>query len=419
MTILRALLGLARLAAGRVVAVCAPVVGVVSPLGWIVVLAAAASGAGALLLDWAELGYPALTLAAGLLVAALFLIGRASYRVTIELSPRRVVAGERAFGRLLVENAGPRRASAGRLELPVGRGRAEFDIPPLAAAAPAGPGPGARHEELFAVPTAHRGVIAAGPAVAVRGDQLGLLRRRVRWAEPVELFVHPRTALLAPSAAGLVADLEGRTTPTLTSNDLAFHALRPYEPGDDRRHIHWRTTARTGAIMVRQFEETRRSDLVLLHHGERGAYADPESASPDAEFELGVSIAASIAVQTVRDGTRARILAEDRELCTATVGALLDDSCRLAPVQRYATPREFARDATARIPAPAVVVLVTGSLTTVGELRAVETVFPERTELIAIRAEAGAQPRLQLVSRERVLTVGRLADLPRLLRGTP
>jgi uncharacterized protein (DUF58 family) len=410
MTALRTLRGLIRLIAGRVAAVCAPVVGIVSPLGWIVILAAAASGVGAAVLGWAELSYLALTLTAGLVVAALFLIGRASYRVGIELSPRRVVAGERAFGRLLVANAGSRRAGAGRLELPVGRGTAEFDIPALA--------PDAEHEELFAVSTARRAVIVAGPAVGVRGDQLGLLRRRVRWADPIELFVHPRTALLAPSAAGLVKDLEGRTTPTLTSNDLAFHALRPYEPGDDRRYIHWRTTARTGVIMVRQFEETRRSDLVLLHHAERRAYADPDSDDPESEFELGVSVAASIAVQTIRDGARSRVIGGDRELRTATVGALLDDSCRLHPVQRHATPRDFARDATALLPAPAVVVFVTGSLTPIAELRAIETVFPQGTELIAVRAQAGAQPRLQAVSRLRLLTVGALADLPKLLRGT-
>ena len=172
MMVLRSLLGLARLAAGRVAALCAPIATIVSPLGGIVALAAAVAGFASAVLGWAELRYLALTLGCGMLVAALFLIGRASYRVTIELSPRRVVAGERAFGRLLVAAAGSRRASAGRLELPVGRGRAEFDIPALDA--------GAEHEELFAVPTAHRAVIVAGPAIAVRGDRLGLLRRRVR-----------------------------------------------------------------------------------------------------------------------------------------------------------------------------------------------------------------------------------------------
>lgn len=408
MTLLRTLLGLARLAAARVAAVCGPVVGIVSPLGWIVALGALASGAAAAVLGWAELTYLALTLASGLGVAAFFLIGRASYRVGIELTPRRVVAGERAFGRLLVTNSGSRRSSPGRLELPVGRGQAEFDIPALAV--------GAEHEELFAVPTEHRAVITAGPAIAVRGDQLGLLRRRVRWAEPVELFVHPRTVLLAPSAAGLVKDLEGQTTRTITSNDLAFHTLRPYEPGDDRRYIHWRTTARTGTIMVRQFEETRRSDLVVLHHGERRAWLDPDSDDPESEFELGVSIAASVGVQTVRDGTRARVLGEEGELRTATAGTLLDDSCRLRPVQRFASPREFARDATALLAPPAVVVVVTGSLTPIGDLRAIETVFAPGTEILAIRAAVGADARLQTVSRLRVLTVGALGDLPKLLR---
>jgi len=100
----------------------------------------------------------------------------------------------------------------------------------------------------------------------------------------------------------------------------------------------------------------------------------------------------------------------------ATVGALLDDSCRLAPVQRYATPRDFARAATALLPAPAVVVFVTGSRTPLAELRAIETAFPADTEIVAIRAERGGEPRLQIVSRLRVLTVTELGDLPKLLR---
>jgi len=285
----------------------------------------------------------------------------------------------------------------------VGRGEAEFDIPALA--------PGAEHEELFAVPTARRAVIVAGPAVSVRGDQLGLLRRRVRWADPVELFVHPRTALLAPSAAGLVKDLEGQVTSTLSNNDLAFHALRPYEPGDDRRYVHWRTTARTGTLMVRQFQETRRSDLVLLHSADRAAYAS------DDEFELAVSITASIGVQVVREGTRARVISEQIELRTATVTTLLDDSCRIEPVDdRTRSLRDFARVATARIGTPSVVIVVTGSAVPTPQLRAVEAVFGTDTELIALRADFGGEPRLSTLSRVRVMTIGELSDLPKLLR---
>ena len=121
----------------------------------------------------------------------------------------------------------------------------------------------AEREELFQVPTHRRAVIIAGPARSVRGDQLGLLRRSVEWSEPVELFVHPKTVRLHATAAGLVRDLEGQVSNRITNNDLAFHALRPYVPGDDRRYVHWRTSARIGQLMVRQFQETRRSQIVL------------------------------------------------------------------------------------------------------------------------------------------------------------
>ncbi len=402
MIVPRTVFGLARLAAGRIAVACGSFPGIVSPLGWIAAAAALTSGLGAGLLGWSELLYPSFTLAAGLVVAALFLIGRARYRVGIELSPRRVVAGERAFGRLSVVNTGAWRSSAGRLELPVGRGDAGFLIPPLPA--------GAEHEELFAVPTARRAVIVAGPAVSVRGDQLGLLRRRVRWADPVELFVHPRTVLLSPSAAGLVKDLEGQATSMLSNDDLAFHALRPYQPGDDGRYVHWRTTAPTGTLMVRQFQETRRSDLVLLHSAGRAAYAS------DDEFELAISITASLGVQLVRDGTCARVVSEQIELRTATVGTLLDDSCRIASIEGSGSLRDFARAAAARIETPSVVIVVTGSAAPIAGLRQVESVFETGTELIALRADLGGEPRLSALSRLRVLTIGELGDLPKLLR---
>ena len=412
MTFLRTLVGLAWLAAGAVRRALRPVVAVVSPLGWIVLLAAIASGVVGRLLGWSEFLYLALTLAAGLVIAAFFLIGRARFRVEIELSPRRVTAGERAFGRLLVTNIGARHTSATRLELPVGHGEAEFAIPPLASTA--------EHEELFAVSTARRAVITAGPAVSARGDQLGLLRRRVRWADPVELFVHPVTTLLAPSQSGLVRDLEGAVTSTLTDNDLEFHALRPYEPGDDQRYVHWRASARTGQLMVRQFQETRRSELVLAQLVDAAGYArtaaaDAESGSP--EFELAVSVMASIGAQVVREKTRARVVTETLELRTATVTTLLDDSCRLEPaVGLRETPREFIRAVLARMAPPSVLVVVAGSATPIGELRAIEAVVSSDTRLVGLRVELGGQPRIAQVSRFRMVTIGELGDLPKLMR---
>ena len=43
-----------------------------------------------------------------------------------------------------------------------------------------------------------------------------------------------------------------------------FYGVRPWRQGDSRRWIHWRTAARTGALAVRQFEQPRNRDVVLL-----------------------------------------------------------------------------------------------------------------------------------------------------------
>src|SRR5690606_1690719 len=115
------------------------------------------------------------------------------------------------------------------------------------------------------------------------------------WTEHVELFVHPRTVPLHGSSSGFLKDLEGRPTKDLSSSDVSSHALREYAPGDDRRHVHWKTSARTGTLMVRQFEETRRSHLAVVLSTNAADYDDPE------EFELAVSVAGSLGVQALRE----------------------------------------------------------------------------------------------------------------------
>jgi uncharacterized protein (DUF58 family) len=304
---------------------------------------------------------------------------------------------------MLVTNNGVKRVLPTRMELPVGDGLAEFGIPTLL--------PNAEQEELFAVPTERRAVIVAGPAVSVRGDQLGLIRRVVRWTPPLELFVHPVTTRLAPSQAGLVRDLEGQVSKKITDSDISFHALRAYVPGDDRRYVHWRTSARTGQLMVRQFEETRRSQLTMIHSTLGSYYAS------DDEFELAVSVTASIAAQVIRDGTQMDVVTERRALRTHSVAAMLDDSCRLEPVRpTFKNARDFARELTKRLPAPSVAMMIAGSRMETGEFRSMRTLFSTDTIGLAIRVEAGASPKLGAVSGMTIITVGALSDLSMLLK---
>ena len=380
-----------------------PVTDVVGPAGWLTFGAAVGAFIISWVYGWIEFTFLATTLMAALVVAVGFIFGRATYSVTIELNPHRVVAGERALGQMTVTNTGEKSLLPVRMELPVGGGVAEFMIPGLRSQV--------QHDELFAVPTHRRAVIVAGPAVSVRGDQLGLMRRTVRWTDPVELFVHPITTLLASSSAGLERDLEGEITTKITNSDISFHALRAYEPGDALRNVHWRTSARTGQLMVRQFEETRRSQLTIAHTIDRGKYAS------DDEFELGVSVMASLALQVIRDGTNLSVVTEDRLLTTGTPVSLLDDSSRIEPVSDlFASLRDFVRDATRRLPEPSVLMIIAGSLIELAEYRNVQTLFRTDTRTLAFRVELGAQSRLSMVSGLTVITLGQLSDLPKLLR---
>lgn len=388
--------------ASPVVRATAPVLRVVTTTGWLVLIAAAAFLAAGLVLSWSEFLAIAFAAIGALVVALVSVLGRTSFRVDVTLSPTRVVVGERAIGRVEITNVGSRRTSATRLELPVGEGLAVFAIPGLA--------PEDSTDELFAVPTHRRAVIDAGPAVTVRGDQVGLFRRTVRWTEPIELFVHPVTTRLQPSAAGLVRDLEGQTTQKITNSDIAFHALREYVVGDDVRHVHWRSSARTGQLMVRQFEETRRSQLTILHTSDERYFASAE------EFELAVSVTASVATQVIREATAIDVVTEDRRLRTHTAGALLDDSCRIDVLRgATGTPRDFARDATAMLPIPSVAVIVAGSHMTAADFRAIEKFFPSETRVIALRIAAGENPQVKIAGGLQIFTVGTLRDLPRVL----
>ncbi|MBP2458874.1 hypothetical protein ABID70_001436 [Clavibacter michiganensis] len=311
----------------------ARLVAVVTPLGRVVALAAVVAGAAGYALGWRELVAVAWTGAALWIIALLHLVGSSGVEVSLRLPRDRVVAGERAPATVAVRNPLRRRAVGLTVEVPVGSGLAEVHVPSLAH--------GHAHEDVFVVPTSRRGVIALGPARIVRGDPIGLVRRESTEAAATRLLVHPRTLAMPSTSTGFVRDLEGRATRDLTDSDVSFQSLREYVPGDPVRHIHWRSTAKTGVHMVRRFEETRRSHIMValsLHAGDYGDGAAPSApvvdaagapgvlaggttvaagsasgalagSTADAEFELAVSVVGSLGARAIVDARTVQVVA--------------------------------------------------------------------------------------------------------------
>lgn len=387
---------------------------VVTPLGWTmlaVVPAALGFGYG---FSWTELvvaGWAGAVLA---VIAAIYLIGRSSFEITLDLPHSRVVVSESAIGVISVMNPTRRRLPGVTVEVPVGSGLAEFALPSLARGAVS------RHE--FAVPTARRGVVPVGPVRTVRADPVGLVRRELVWTGSRELFVHPRTIGIPSTSTGFVRDLEGNPTRDLSNSDVSFHALREYTPGDERRYIHWKSTAKTGTYMVRQFEETRRSHLVIALSLATANYATQE------EFELAVSVTGSLGARAIRDARTISVVVSEktpefakrkvlavRHLATLTRTRLLDDLAQVEHAQAAIGITDVARVAADEVTGISVAFLVCGSLATPTELRAASTKFPLGVEVVAVVCDPEAVPELRRVPGLSVLTIGYLEDLQKSL----
>ncbi|MFC5728214.1 MULTISPECIES: DUF58 domain-containing protein [Nocardioides] len=377
--------------------VLAPITRTVTPAGWAVAVLAAVLLVAAPLLNWGELLVGGVFLALVEAIAVLFVVGRQPVAARLDLTRERVIVGERANGFLTVSNPTTRRSRPMVVEFPVGAGRAAFELPALE--------PGGEHEELFAIPTAQRAVLDVGPVTAVRTDPLALLRRERHLSRVDTLYIHPKTLRVEGSAAGLVRDLEGQTVPKVSDNDVAFHALRGYVPGDDRRHIHWKSSAKTGTLMVRQFEETRRSHLLTMISSRLEDYASDE------EFELAISVAGSLGTQALADGQQMSAVSSLASLPARSAQQFLDGLSGLTYDWQARRLVEVARRLQGDEQAASVVVLCVGSEVTVTELRRARQHLPVDTRVIAARCVIGQEPSLRWLGDLAVATIGRLEEL--------
>ena len=380
----------------------APVTDVLTAPAWWLLVLAPLFLIGAMTLGWVELVFAAAFVAALLLLAVLFVLSGHSLKAVLDLTRNRIVVGERANGRMVVSNAGRHGTLPLMIELPVGRTETAFDLPGLK--------PGAEHEELFAIPTHRRAVLDLGPVRAVRTDPFALLRRDQELTEPDVLYVHPRTVMIEGSAAGFIRDLEGQTIRKISDHDVAFHALREYIPGDDRRFIHWKSTARTGTLMVRQFEETRRSHLLVVLSTRLDDYAN------DDEFELAVSVAGSLGSQALRDGQTLSATTSTAALRADHASVLLDQYSGVDYEPQAPRLAETLRRLESSISGASVAIFICGSVLDNSELRIARRKLPLDVRSIAIRTDIDADVTLRTMGDVDLMTIGRLDDLSGAMR---
>jgi uncharacterized protein (DUF58 family) len=256
---------------------------------------------------------------AGLLIAvvvALLTVRLRRPRLAIGrwVHPSVLTVGDAGRVDLLIENRSSGRSPRADLTEPVGSSNtAHMTVASLAA--------GDQVTAGYRVPATRRGVLRVGPTTLQRRDLLGLAVDERVVAGSAEITVAPQTFELPMPALG--TGVLGRHLLALSQRigPGEFHSLRDYVAGDEPRSIHWRASARSEELKVRQHEAqgVRRCIVVLDRDGD--AYPAPVSDEQADVFERAIVAAGSLVLSSDRAGLTTRFVTGGIDLRGPDVGA--------------------------------------------------------------------------------------------------
>ena len=154
-----------------------------------------------------------------------------------------------------------------------------------------------------------RGRYRFGPLRVSTRFPLALVRGQFTLSARAECLVIPRIGRLLPEWNRLLdAELAGdrRRHPQRGHAEGDYYGLRPWQSGDSLRWVHWRTTAKLGRPVVRQFERRRSRDVALVLDPWQPASPSPEDAG---RMELAVSLTATVVNDVTGQGNSRLVVA--------------------------------------------------------------------------------------------------------------
>lgn len=160
-----------------------------------------------------------------------------------------------------------------------------------------------------------RGVYEGGPVHLLTTAPLGLVRSRCTLEVHSAVTIVPRAVDLVgfPALGAAASSYQGAFQGARVGAGIDYIGVRDYRPGDALRAVHWRSVARTGRLIVREFEDEERARVALVISGPDAG--DP----PDSAFEALVSAAASIARLAATSGHQVDLVHPDAHLWDADV----------------------------------------------------------------------------------------------------
>jgi uncharacterized protein (DUF58 family) len=159
-------------------------------------------------------------------------------------------------------------------------------------------GPGERAILSTQRTATRRGVMESERVMLSSGAPFGVAEARRAVPAAGRTIVYPRVVPVSSTAFlnGALGQGDERARQLRRGGDREFLGLREYRPGDSMRHVHWPSTARTGSLMVREFEQDQVPRLGILVDTWSDAGVE------DTPLDLACSIAASVALPAMALG---------------------------------------------------------------------------------------------------------------------
>jgi len=136
-----------------------------------------------------------------------------------------------------------------------------------------------------------RGLFMLSRIRVVSRFPFGFFERAILTKQPQEILVYPQIIDIQPILEASNIDL-GEYESGRKGTGHSLHGLREYTTADSARFIHWKVSARSNKIMVREFEKEEKKKVTLLLNN---AITPPIPADCYESFEQAVIYAASLA----------------------------------------------------------------------------------------------------------------------------
>ncbi len=166
-----------------------------------------------------------------------------------------------------------------------------------------------------------RGRYQLGPMSVDVADPFALTRQHMEFPQRDELLVTPEIEdLMGSGGPGAGPSFGATRARQLFRTGEEYYTMRQYQEGDDLRRIHWPSVARTGDLMIRQDESSRRASGLVFLDNRSSALGQIRSPA----FERGVSVAATLGMLLATRGFALRFATADAPPVTVSQDRFLD-----------------------------------------------------------------------------------------------